>query len=118
MITTDIIFFGKDFTETRVENQRKQSCFIKSIREKFSGINVFDAYDFIKGFHTGVDVPEEILNEYAAFLIGCGYSDNSRIMQALTRLPEKQEQLNEIAKLAVKLYSDSVYEKLKLKSVI
>lgn len=67
---SDIIYFGYDYLE---ESKILQKKFIHEIKEKFSDIKIYDAYDSIKGYRQQVVLDRNQKDDYWSWMLAHGW---------------------------------------------
>lgn len=84
----DVLFFGKDTTEDRIESLRRIKKFSEAIKLEFGeDVQLSDNYHPIKGFFLKVIVLLENsrIHNYYAWLMGNGWRDCSEVLAEMSK---------------------------------
>ena len=104
---TDLLYFGYDFSDESISNEKAQNDFMNDLKETFLHVEFKDAYDSVKGFRQEIFLNEEDKDAYFAWVIAHGWFEYSFTLTLDSMEKEKYEKLESYINLAKTLYPNN-----------
>jgi len=107
---TDNLYFGKDTTEERLNNERNQRSFIKELKQALPDILMYDAYSPTLGFRISVFVDDLQKFNYCSWLLSTDWYSHSEYLTSLQNDDAGQGELKSFLEFSMLQYPQAYGE--------